>query len=59
MIQSFTNLLRHNHSLFKITSIINRNKGGKGGRGRGRKEGVKSEDGEGNQKETPKEKRST
>ena len=55
MIQSLINLLRHNHSLFVITSIINKNKGGKGREGeRKKKEGVreggKSEDGKGKAK---------
>lgn len=46
------------HSLRSLP-LSTETKEGKGGRGRGRKEGVKSEDGEGTKKETPKEKRST
>lgn len=46
------------HSLRSLP-LSTETKEAKGGWGRGRKEGVKSEDGEGNEKQTPKEKRST
>lgn len=43
----------------KSLPLLTETKEGKGGRGRGRKEGVKSDVGEGNEKEIPKETRST